>query len=98
MGWVNDNYFRKNEKIKSIHVCEWPKLEKAGKTDEFDLLVDILGKVRQAKSQANKSMKAEILLSIEKKDKNKLREMLNDLQHVTNAKEIKEGKFKVELV
>ena len=93
---IYQNYFRKNEKIKSIHICEWPKSEKAGKTDEFDLLVDILGKVRQAKSQANKSMKAEILLSIEKKNKNKLKDLLEDLKHVVNAVEIKEGRLNVE--
>ena len=43
-------------------------------------------------------MKAEIILTIKKEDKKLLNKVLDDLQAVTCAKEIKEGKFKVEFV
>ena len=41
-------------------------------------------------------MNSEIILTIEKKDKEKLKDVLEDLKGVTNAKEIKEGEFKVD--
>ena len=45
-------------------------------------------------------MKAEIILSLGKKEKAKIKEMLSDLQGVTNAKEIKESEkgFNVEFI
>ena len=43
-------------------------------------------------------MNSEIILTLEKKDQEKLKEVIEDLKDVTNAKEIKEGKFKVEFV
>ncbi len=113
-------YYKKFEKIKSIHICEWPKIEdcmesyenlgfpnkspllKEGHptldSEKFDLFLDILSRVRQAKSDAKKSMKAEIKLSLPSKDLDKLGEMIKDLKDVVNAKEIKEGKFRVEFV
>jgi len=69
-----------------------------GKEDELDLFIEILAKVRQEKTKAQKPMNAEIILTLEKKDKEKLKEMLEDLKAVANAKEIKEGSFKVELI
>ena len=44
------------------------------------------------------SVKAEIILSLEKKDTEKLKDMISDLKAVVNAREINEGKFKVEFV
>jgi len=90
--------FSKDEKCKSIHISKWPeikikenkKIKQAG-----DLFVRVLEKVRQEKSKAKKSVKAEIILTIDKKALNK---MLSDLKAVTNAKDIKEGKFKVEFL
>ena len=43
-------------------------------------------------------MKSEIILSVEENKLSKLKDMLNDLKSVTNAKEIKSGSFKVEFV
>ena len=43
-------------------------------------------------------MNAEIILTISNEENNKLKEMLEDLKDVTNAKEIKTGKFKVEFI
>jgi valyl-tRNA synthetase len=95
---IYQTHFRKNEKDKSIHISKWPETEKAGKSDELDLFVEILGRVRQEKSNAKKSMKAEIILTISKEDKKKIQDLLEDLKDVTNAREIKEGSFGVEFV
>ena len=43
-------------------------------------------------------MNAKCIISIDKKDYEKIEEMLEDLKDVMNAKEIKQGKFKVEFV
>lgn len=95
-------YFRKNGEEKSIHLCEWPKkinvLGKKTDEDVWKILIDITTKVRQEKSNAKKSMKSEIILTIEKKDKEKLKSVIGDLKSVNNVKEIKEGKFKVEFL
>ncbi len=85
-------YYDKKEKLKSIHISEWPqpskeideKLEKAG-----DKALEIIIKVRQFKSQNNKSLKTPIILTI-KKDKD-LEPFLEDIQSVTNAEEVKFG-------
>ena len=95
-------YFKKFEKKKSIHLTNWPKQfdVKKEKQDEetFDLLLDIISKIRQAKSENKKSMKAEIVLFLEKDKQDKLKLVLKDLQAVANAKEIKEGGFRVEFL
>ncbi|MDD5193518.1 MAG: valine--tRNA ligase [Candidatus Nanoarchaeia archaeon] len=97
-GTQKTSGFLGNEKEKSIHISQWPSFEKEGKTDELDLFIEILSKVRQEKTKAQKSMKAEIILSIEKENMKKLKDILGDLKDVTNAKEIKEDSFKVEFV
>jgi valyl-tRNA synthetase len=92
--------FKKTEKDKSIHISKWPEYEKekTEKINELDLFIEILGKIRQEKTNNKKAMNAEIILTIEDKDYNKLKEMLDDLKDVSNAKEIKKGKFRVEFV
>ena len=88
--------FKKFEKIESIHICEWPSLENSKDTKELDLFYELLAKIRQEKTSAQKSMKAEIVLTLENlKD---FQGMMKDLENVTGAKEIKEGKFKVEFI
>ena len=95
---IYQKYFKKLEREKSIHIMEWPKYEKEKKTEEFDTLLEVISRVRQEKSLNQKSMKAEIILTIEKKNREKLVGILDDLKSVTNAREIKEGKFKVEFI
>ena len=95
---IYQTYYKKNEKQSSIHLERWPKAEKPKDSKNFDLLIKILTKVRRAKSNAKKSMNSEISLTLPKKDKNKLKNILEDLKGVTNSKEIKEGKFKVEFI
>jgi len=99
---IYHKYYHKNEKDKSIHVSEWPeelKIKKEKKDEEtFDSMFGIISKVRQEKSIAKKSVKAEIILTMEKKDCEKLKDVLKDLKSVINAKEIKTGKFNVEFL
>lgn len=93
-------YFRDNEKDKSIHISSWPEKFniKSRKNDEkvFDLILEVISKVRQEKTKAKKSMNSEIILTIEPENIKTLKPMLQDIKGVTNASEIKEGKFNVE--
>jgi len=87
-----ENY-KKNEKEKSIHLFPWPKFEsKSKESNELNHLFEILSKVRQEKTNNQKSMNSEIILTLEKKDIKFFEGMLEDLGNVTNSKEIKEGK------
>jgi valyl-tRNA synthetase len=98
---IYQTYFKKTEKEKSIHISEWPiseDLEKDKYNETLDLFIKILGSVRQEKTKKQKSMKSEIILTISEKDYKTLKEIIKDLKDVTNAKEIKQGKFKVEFV
>lgn len=98
---IYQEHFRKIEGDKSIHVSKWPeyynvKKDKKEGWDKWKLLLDLVAKVRQEKTKAQKSMKAEIVLIIEKGTYEDLKDYLEDLKNVTNAKEIKEGSFEVE--
>ena len=99
---IYQSHYLKNEKIKSIHLCEWPEEIKVKKEKGdgkiFDGLIEIIGKIRQEKTKSQKSMKAEIVLTLEKDKIKELKEVIEDLKHVVNAREIKEGKFNVEFV
>ena len=82
------------------HNPEWPK---AGKTDKKieeagDRAVQTITEVRKVKSKAQKSMKAPIILTIEKKDEKILKDFMDDLKAVTNATDIKFGKFDIKLI
>jgi valyl-tRNA synthetase len=99
---IYQNHYKKNEKEKSIHLCSWPeefKIKSDKKDDEkFSSLLNVIAEVRKKKSENQKSMKAEIILTIDKKTKTILKDVLNDLKAVVSAKKIKEGKFGVEFV
>ena len=95
---IYQEYFRKKEKDKSIHLSKWPEVKKTSPSKDFDLFLEILSKIRQEKSNAKKAMNAEIILTIPKKEQQIINEMIDDLKGVSNARIIKEGKFKVEFV
>jgi len=92
---IYQEYFKKAEKDESIHISEWPKSQKEVISDELDILYEILTAIRHEKSKAQKSMKAEIILTLEKEKMEKIEDILEDLKAVTCAKEIKEGNFAV---
>jgi valyl-tRNA synthetase len=93
-------YFDKKEKLDSIHLSTWPKvneklidedLEKAG-----DVAVEVIAAVRQAKNNAQKSLKEPIKqLTIETEEK--LDDFLEDLKATTKAETIKFGKADTEI-
>ena len=109
---IYQEYFRKNEKIKSIHVSEWPNFEKKKEKsvvkkyedkelgwDVWSLLLKLISEIRQEKSKNQKAMNSEIVLTLERVTYDNLKDVLGDLKNVTNAREIKEDeKFKVEFV
>jgi valyl-tRNA synthetase len=99
---IYQKHFKKIEKGKSVHLLSWPKEIniKRDKNDDliWERLLEIIASVRQAKSEAKKSLKSEIILTLPKKDKELLKDVLNDLRNVCNAREIKEGAFKVEFL
>ncbi len=89
---VYHSYFLEEGNVKSIHLSAWPEYKKEmnnKKAEEIgDLMISIIREVRQFKSQNNKSLKAEIELTIEKKLHSKLKHILGDLKSVCNAKNI----------
>jgi valyl-tRNA synthetase len=106
---IYQTYFRKTEKDKSIHLSKWPKCDKGwiGKWDDkkvkshankLTLFRDLLTQVRGEKTKARKSMNAECIITLSKVHKEDLGGKIEDFKNVTNSKEIKEGKFKVEFV
>ncbi len=92
------NYFKKTEKEESIHISKWPEFELEQATEEFDLFIEILARIRQEKTRAQKSMKTEVVLTLPSEEEKKLNGMIDDLKAVINAKEIKKGDFGVEFV
>ncbi|MBT7902478.1 valine--tRNA ligase [Candidatus Woesearchaeota archaeon] len=94
-------YFNEFEPTNSIHISQWPTLQ-VTHDDNIEeigsLFLDILSKIRQEKTNNQKSMKTEVILTLEKEKIEKLNSVLNDFKSVTKAIEIKEGEFKIELV
>ena len=80
----------KNPSSKKYEKWEWGK-EKL----KWELLLKVISNIRQEKSIAKKSMKTPIVLTLEKKDKSALNEVLEDLKAVSTATLIQEGKFNV---
>jgi valyl-tRNA synthetase len=106
---IYQEHYKKTEKEKSIHICEWPKFEKVKEKtvvkkyednelgwDKWELLLNLISKIRQEKSNAKKSMNAEIILTISRNLYSDLGDVLDDLGSVMNAVKIKEGNFKVD--
>ncbi len=105
---IYQTYFKRFEKTKSIHLTEWPKYDKKlegwddknikSHANELTLFVDLLTKIRAEKTKARKSMNTECILTINKINYEDLKNLIEDLKAVTNASEIKTGKFKVEFL
>jgi len=91
-------HFKITEKSKSIHISEWPKVEKVDVKFEKggDKAIEVIHEVRRFKSQNGKSLKVPIVLTLDKKDEKGLKPFLEDLKAVTAAQEVKFGKFKIE--
>ena len=95
--------FAKEENYKSIHISKWPvdnkkyvdkEVEKIG-----DTVIKIIQDVRKFKTSNKKSLKQEITIKLNKNDYKVLRNVIDDLKSVTNAKEITIGNnFEVSLI
>jgi len=48
---IYQEYFKKTEKVKSIHISEWPEADKIKDSSDFDIIVNNLSFVRQEKSK-----------------------------------------------
>lgn len=96
---IYQEYFKNNEKVSSIHISEWPTaVDVKNNADDEKIwvrLLEVIEQVRKSKSEAKKSMKAEVILTLSREDKLLLKECLADLKSVTNSKEIKEGSFSI---
>jgi len=90
--------FKNFEKVKSIHLSDWPKPDFKDDIKGWNLLLETLSKIRQEKTNAKKPMNSEIVLTLENKTSVALKNLLEDLKNVTNAREIMEGKFNVDFV
>jgi len=92
---IYQQHFRKNEKAKSVHLESWPEeiKIKSSKDDSavWTKLLEVVTYVRQEKSKAQKSMKAEIVLTLPKEAQKTLKTVMGDIKSVTSAKEIQEG-------
>lgn len=94
---IYQEHFKKFEKEKSIHISNWPSFNKiAQPSGEFRMFCTLLSWVRTEKTKARKAMNAKCIVYLQKGNKRALRGMEEDFKNVTNAVEIKEGKFKVE--
>ncbi|MDD5649944.1 MAG: valine--tRNA ligase [Candidatus Nanoarchaeia archaeon] len=94
---IYQSYFNKKEKCISIHISEWPKYNKELKDKKLekigDEFIEVLTKVRQFKTENNKSMKEPVNIILKG---NNLKDLVEDLKAVTSAANITFGKeFKV---
>jgi len=97
---IYQEYFKKFEEEKSIHLSKWPEKISVEKRDssKFDELINIISKIRQEKTKAQKAMNSECKVTLEEKDLKKLGELTENLKEVMNLKDIKKGKFNVEFI
>lgn len=99
---VYQKFFKKYEKDESVHISSWPEKikvkEEKSDSETLELLMQVLSNIRMMKSKAQKSMKAEIILTLEREKQDKLKSVLDDLRSVVAAKEIKTGEFNVEFI
>src|SRR3989344_2460139 len=84
--------YAKDEKCKSIHISKWPEYDKKLDDKEIEkigkLIIKIIQEVRKFKTMNKKSLKEEVLITLNKKDYKTVEVAIDDLKAVTNAKEI----------
>ncbi|MBU3964652.1 valine--tRNA ligase [Patescibacteria group bacterium] len=91
---VYQDYFRKTEKTKSIHLTLLPNIEKQFNfptvASDFETAVDAIAQIRKYKSENQLSMKAEIeSVSIKVKNKTKIKKYLPLISKLMSVKAIK---------
>ena len=94
---IYQNYFKEYEKEKSIHISKWPEYKKAPKVNDFLFLCNLLSMVRKEKTKKQKSMNAECIICLTKKDSKEVEKFLEDFKSASGAYVVEVGKdFKVE--
>ncbi|MBT3394945.1 valine--tRNA ligase [archaeon] len=97
MPYITEEIYHlyKFEDFESIHVSEFSKYDKNLKDEHnegvWDRFVEIITEIRQTKAKHNKSLKAEISLTLCADDESLLRDSLGDLKSVSCAKDIEIG-------
>ncbi len=91
---IYQKYFLKNEKIKSIHVSEWPK---AGSIDKelngkYDELISLISEVRMYKNKNKKSLKESVDIILPRTYEKFEKDLLEDFKAVTNTQSLSFGK------
>jgi len=95
-------FFNEKEGEKSIHVSSWPEVDKSlvdEKMEEIgDKLVEVIAKVRKAKSENNVSLKVPVkVLTLDVSEK-EAKPFIDDLKATINAEKVKFGdKFDIKL-
>ncbi len=99
---IYQTHFKAFEKDKSIHISDWPKPEnieqkKLDVVHKFGSFVNVLEQIRRWKTNNQKAMNSEIILTLAKEEIEGISDLLGDLKDVMNAVEIKEGEqFRVD--
>ena len=97
---IYQSYFKTKEKKESIHLSSWPAEREVDASYEKkgDIAISIIHEVRKFKAKQKVSMKAPIVLVLEKKFEKELEEFLDDLKAVCSADSVEfGGEFRVSL-
>ena len=96
---IYQDFFKKTEKDKSIHISKWPDYEKKLVDDKIeeagDALIAVIAAVRKMKTENNKPLNSpvkEIIIECDKKMQKSIEPAIEDLKAVTKAEKIEFGK------
>ncbi|MEK6840214.1 MAG: class I tRNA ligase family protein [Nanoarchaeota archaeon] len=94
--------FANSKKNQSIHVTDWPVLDKnlldATIESQGDVFVDTLSMIRKFKSDHGKSLKADVDVTLSQKEFDLLNDMEDDFKAAAKIRHLTKGSFAVEFV
>ena len=100
---IYQDFFKKTEKDKSVHISKWPEFDKKLVDDKVeeagDAMIEIIGAVRREKTKNKKSLgaaMAKLMIECDKKLQKGMEGALEDLKAVTKAEKIEFGKGEIE--
>jgi len=101
---IYQDFFKKTEKDKSIHISKWPAYEKKLVDDKIeeagDALIAVIAAVRKMKTENNKPLNSpvkEIIIECDNKMQKSIEPAIEDLKAVTKAEKIEFGKGATEV-
>jgi len=79
---------------------KWNESDAGLWANRWYLLKNLVADIRSEKTKNKKPMNSECIVTLDKNNMDKINELINiqDLKDIMNAKEIKQGKFKVEFI